>query len=73
LVLISDENAEIVLNTRNFDPETRTLRKRTQADAELEDTLEKDVEGLAERIIVEDEERRAQDLVRCFLCYFITL
>lgn len=56
---------EPVLNTRNFDPETRTLRKRTQQDVELEDTIEKNVEGLAERIIAEDEERRAQDLV----CY----
>ena len=53
------------MTQRNFDPETRTLRKRTQVDAELEDSLEKNVEGLAERIIVEDEERRAQDLVRC--------
>ncbi|EIM89824.1 mRNA splicing factor [Stereum hirsutum FP-91666 SS1] len=53
---------EPVLNTRNFDPETRTLRKRTQQDVELEDTIEKNVEGLAERIIAEDEERRAQDL-----------
>lgn len=56
---------EPVLNTRNFDPETRTLRKRTQQDVELEDTIEKNVEGLAERIIAEDEERRAQDLVCC--------
>ena len=30
----------------------------------MEDTVEKKVEGLAERIVAEDEERRAQDLVR---------
>lgn len=47
---------------RNFDPETRTLRKR-QANEEIEDTLEKNVKGLAEQIIAEDEAKRAQDLV----------
>lgn len=50
---------------RNFDPETRTLRKHAQDD-ETEDTVEKQVEGLAEKIIAEDEERRAQELV-CIL------
>lgn len=47
---------------RNYDPETRTLRKRTQDDTE-EDTVERQVDGLAEKIIAEDEERRAQELV----------
>ena len=47
---------------RNFDPETRTLRKR-QANEEIEDTLEQNVKGLAEQIIAEDEAKRAQDLV----------
>ncbi|KAA1469344.1 mRNA splicing factor [Dentipellis sp. KUC8613] len=46
---------------RNFDPATRTIRKR-DAEDEIEDTVEKDVEGLAAQIIAEDEERRAQDL-----------
>ena len=30
----------------------------------MEDTVEKNVEGLAEQIIVEDEQRKAEDLVR---------
>lgn len=53
---------------RNFDPETRTLRKHTNAD-EVEDTVEKAVEGLAEKIIAEDEERRKQELVRGCVSY----
>jgi hypothetical protein len=32
----------------------------------MEDTVERDVAGLAEKIITEDEERRAQELVRRF-------
>lgn len=50
-----------VFKQRNYDPETRTLKKH---EGEENDTVEKAVEGLAERIIAEDEERRAQDLVR---------
>jgi len=46
---------------RNFDPETRTLRKHTKAD-EPEDTVENAVKGVAEQIIAEDEERRKQEL-----------
>ncbi|THH10837.1 hypothetical protein EW145_g1053 [Phellinidium pouzarii] len=54
---------EPVLSTRNFDPGTRTLRKRNQNDDDnMEDTVEKDVAGLAQQIIAEDEEMRAQDL-----------
>jgi coiled-coil domain-containing protein 12 len=52
-----------VLSTRNFDPTTRTLRKRGVDDGENEDTVEKAVEGVAERVLTEDEERQAQDLV----------
>ncbi|KAI0283075.1 cwf18 pre-mRNA splicing factor-domain-containing protein [Russula aff. rugulosa BPL654] len=52
---------EPILASRNFDPETRTLRKH-QANVELEDTLEHNVKGLAKRIIAEDEAKRAQDL-----------
>ncbi|KAI0053862.1 mRNA splicing factor [Auriscalpium vulgare] len=58
----SEESPEPILSTRNFDPETRTLRKRLAGDADVEDTVEGNVTGLAERIIAEDEERRAQDL-----------
>lgn len=56
-------SAEPTLSTRNFDPATRTLRRRDQEDDENEDTVEKNVAGLAEKILAEDEERRAQELV----------
>lgn len=65
---ISHSTDEPVIKHRSFDPETRTLKKRTNAhdeDVEMEeDTVEHRVEGLAEKIIAEDAERRAQDLVR---------
>ncbi|KAF8727610.1 hypothetical protein AX14_007219 [Amanita brunnescens Koide BX004] len=51
-----------ILKTRNFDPETRTLRKRAAVDEDMTDTVEKDVAGLAEKIITEDERRRQQEL-----------
>ena len=61
----SGRGSESIIKNRNFDPELRTLRKRTQADdAVMEDTVEKDVEGFAEKIIAEDEQRRAQELVK---------
>ena len=52
-----------VLLNRNFDPETRTLKKHTQNGGLTQDTVERDVEGMAEKIIAEDEQRRAQELV----------
>lgn len=59
------ENEEPLIKNRNFDPETRTLKKRgNDEDVEMEDTVEKNVEGLAERIIEEDVAKRAQELVR---------
>ncbi|EGN95549.1 hypothetical protein SERLA73DRAFT_186625 [Serpula lacrymans var. lacrymans S7.3] len=59
-----DENGESlsVIRNRNFDPESRTLRKHTRNDPLLEDTVEKNVEGMAQMIIAEDEQRREQEL-----------
>ena len=58
------ENVEPLIKNRNFDPETRTLKKRgNDEDVEMEDTVEKNVEGLAEQIIEEDAGKRAQELV----------
>jgi coiled-coil domain-containing protein 12 len=55
---------EPVIKSRNFDPTTRTLRKHDRTDdVVMQDTVEQNVDGLAERIIAEDEERRAQELV----------
>lgn len=63
------ENAEPLIKSRNFDPETRTLKKRgNDEDLEMEDTVEKNIEGLAEQIIKEDAEKRAQELV----CVLVT-
>jgi coiled-coil domain-containing protein 12 len=58
--------AEPIIKNRNFDPESRTLKKRAiiPEDVEMEDTVERDIAGLAEKIIAEDEDRRAQELVR---------
>lgn len=57
-------NGEALIKSRNFDPESRTLKKRTREDAAaMEDTIEKNVEGMAQMIIKDDEDRRAQELV----------
>jgi len=61
LIRAASGDANPVLVNRNFDPETRTLRKH-QTNVEM-DTLESNVRGLAEQIIAEDEAKRAQDLV----------
>ncbi|OBZ75761.1 Coiled-coil domain-containing protein 12 [Grifola frondosa] len=59
----NDESAAPVIKHRMFDPETRTLKKHIPGeDVTMEDTVEKKVEGLAETIITEDAERRAQEL-----------
>ena len=58
---------------RNYDPETRRFRRHGDG-SEEQDTVEKAVEGLALKIIAEDDERRAQELVCCALvigCDFI--
>jgi len=47
---------------RSYDRETGQARKRTRADGEAEETVESRVAGLAERIVAEDAERRAQEL-----------
>ncbi|KAI0934662.1 hypothetical protein AcW1_006111 [Taiwanofungus camphoratus] len=59
----SSDTQEPIIKHRTFDPESRTLKKHGPTDdVEMEDTVEKKVEGLAEAIIAEDAERRAQDL-----------
>lgn len=47
---------------RNYDPETGTARKHARLDEE--DTVEKQVEGLTDAAIAQDEAQRAQELVR---------
>lgn len=54
-----------LLSQRNFDPESRTLKKHAQVEDNIEDTIEKNVQGMAALIIKEDEERRAQELASC--------
>ncbi|KII89123.1 hypothetical protein PLICRDRAFT_124305 [Plicaturopsis crispa FD-325 SS-3] len=58
----TEESGVSVIKNRNFDPTSRTLRKHAKEDVDMEDTVEKDVAGMAEKIIAEDEERRAQEL-----------
>ncbi|WVR08499.1 hypothetical protein IAU60_005554 [Kwoniella sp. DSM 27419] len=58
---VNGEPSHFAFKQRNYDPETRTLRKRETGD-EGEDTVEKAVEGLAEQIIKEDEEKRKEEL-----------
>ncbi|KAH7889581.1 cwf18 pre-mRNA splicing factor-domain-containing protein [Phlebopus sp. FC_14] len=55
-------NGDFELLNRNFDPERRTLRHHSQNGTLTQDTVEKDVEGMAEKIIAEDEHQRAQEL-----------
>jgi hypothetical protein len=55
---------KITISQRNFDPSTRTLRKYDRSDAmDEEDTVEKNVAGVAEEVIAAHEETRAQELV----------
>lgn len=49
-----------VFKFRNYDPETGTARKHARTDDD--DTVEKQVEGLAEKAILQDEIQRAQEL-----------
>lgn len=57
------EPLDIVLSRRNFDPQTRTLRKRALVD-DPEDTVEKKAVDLLQQAIADDESRRVQELVR---------
>lgn len=50
---------------RNFDPETGLARKHART--EEEETVEKQTDGLADQVIAQDEQARAQDLVRIML------
>ncbi|KAG2147204.1 mRNA splicing factor [Suillus cothurnatus] len=55
-------NGDSVLLSRNYDPDTRTLKKPSKNDVLTTDTVEKAIEGVAEMIIAEDERQRAQEL-----------
>ena len=69
--LISRVSRDSLIKNRNFDPESRTLRKLNPVnDQILQDSVEKNVDGLAEEIIEADKERRAHDLVR--IAHFCT-
>jgi len=71
----SEETGPLQLKHRNFDPSTRTVRRHEGVGVETgddnEDTVEHAVQGLQERIIAEDEERRAAELVRGTLAHLI--
>lgn len=60
---VTDDVAESLFKPRNFDPESRTIKKHTRDDdVDMEDTVEKNVAGLAEQIIQEDKARQTQEL-----------
>ena len=68
-----------ILSLRNFDPETRTLRKHTAAaaangngHAQDDDTIEKNVQGLAQAVLAADEARQAAELVSSLLSLSLT-
>lgn len=63
----STGHRDSVLLSRNYDPETRTLKKHSKTEVLTSDTVEKAIEGVADMIIAEDERQRAQELV----CRFI--
>ncbi|GAA6004561.1 hypothetical protein JCM10207_000935 [Rhodosporidiobolus poonsookiae] len=54
------EDSGEVFKFRNYDPETGAARKHARL--EENETVEKQVEGLTDRIIAEDEVTRAQEL-----------
>ncbi|KAL7414587.1 cwf18 pre-mRNA splicing factor-domain-containing protein [Mrakia frigida] len=58
---VSVEGSVPVLKQRNFDSDTRTAKKFSRSDLNGE-TIESQVEGLAERITAEDEARRTEEL-----------
>lgn len=47
---------------RNFDPATGLARKHARTDED--DTVEKQTDGLADQVIAQDQQARAQELVR---------
>jgi coiled-coil domain-containing protein 12 len=60
-----------LLSQRNFDPDTRTLRR---ADAKaIEDTVEKNVDGLVEEILAADKQRQEAELVSISSLTFVVI
>ncbi|KAF8831083.1 cwf18 pre-mRNA splicing factor-domain-containing protein [Lentinula edodes] len=56
------EASQGIIKNRNFDPESRTLKKHTASEDVEMDTVEKNIDGLAQLVIAEDEEKRAEEL-----------
>jgi coiled-coil domain-containing protein 12 len=61
--IILIRHRDSVLLSRNYDPETRTLKKHSRNEDLATDTVEKAVEGVAEKIIAEEELQRNRELV----------
>jgi coiled-coil domain-containing protein 12 len=60
-----------LLSQRNFDPDTRTLRR---ADVKaIEDTVEKNVDGLVEEILAADKQRQEAELVSLSSLTFVVI
>lgn len=63
LLRFSSEGKKAVglLSQRNFDPNTRTLR-RVDA-SEMDDTVEKNIDGMVQSILEADKQRQEAELV----------
>lgn len=57
----NDSSLLIKRHFRNYDPITGQMKRFTSA-RDLPDTVEKDISGLQEQTIAEDEKRRQEDL-----------
>jgi hypothetical protein len=55
------------IKERNFDTDARKVRKKKDV-SEEEDTVEKQIAGLADMIIADDETKRQEELVRILCC-----
>ncbi|CED83077.1 Uncharacterized conserved protein [Phaffia rhodozyma] len=56
----SSADGLVQIKQRNFDPETRSAKKFSTAD--LPETIESAISGVAEQIVAEDELRRQEEL-----------
>lgn len=60
------------LSFRNYTPINETLKaedSKIMTPADIGDTIEKKMEGVVEKVIQEENEKRAKDVVSCLLAH----
>lgn len=68
-MLIDAQDSLPQIKERNFDADARKVRKKKDV-SEEDDTVEKQIAGLADMIIADDEVKREQELVStCVVCF----